>query len=200
MARLALPAFLALSLPAHGEGKPLIEQAHEHWKDGRFHAATDILRPLAARGNPVAQFYMGEATRLGLGSEVNPENAITWYKMAIRQGFAPAENTMAVWLLENKAENILIPRLLIRAAQRGYAPAQYNLCRLYATGEQIEKDSQRALWWCNKAAMQGHAGAQQAMALAREHGIGTGNDGEQRWLPPDPKGGQGTPADFPKQP
>lgn len=179
MATWRILPLLLLTLPAWGQGKTLLEQAHEHWQHNRHGAATDIFRPLAAKGNPVAQFYMGEATRLGLGVEINIENALTWYELAIQQGFPPAENTMAVWLLEHEVENILIPRLLIRSANNGYAPAQYNLCRLYATGEQLEKDPVRAVWWCRKAAQQGHWDAQQALVLALEHGIGIEQDQEE---------------------
>ncbi|MGV0005970.1 MAG: tetratricopeptide repeat protein [Candidatus Porifericomitaceae bacterium WSBS_2022_MAG_OTU9] len=177
MATWRILPLLLLALPAWGE--TLLSQAHEHWQHGRYSAATDMFRPLAAKGNPVAQFYMGEASRLGLGIEEDIENSITWYKLAVEQGFPPAENTMAVWLLEHDADDILIPQLLIRAATKGYAPAQYNLCRLYATGEQLEKDQTRAVWWCTKAAQQGHRDAQQAVVLAHEHGIGTEQDQEE---------------------
>ena len=174
---------LILAFSQQAMAQTMMEQAREHWKNSRYHAATDIFRPLAAGGNPAAQFYMGEATRLGLGSEVNLENAVIWYTMAINQGFPPAENTMAVWLLEKESKNIAIVRLLIRAARKGYPPAQYNLCRLYSLGEHIEKNNERAVWWCRMAAEQGHREAIQALILALEHGIGTEQDKEeaQKW-------------------
>jgi len=49
------------------------------------------------------------------------------------------------------------------AAEQGYAVAQYNLGVMYANGEGVPKDVQKAAKWHRKAAEQGHADAQTHM-------------------------------------
>ena len=46
-----------------------------------------------------------------------------------------------------------------RAADQGYAPAQYDLAELYAVGYGVPRDIESALRWMDRAARQGHARA-----------------------------------------
>jgi len=51
-------------------------------------------------------------------------------------------------------------------AKKGYAEAQYNLGWLYANGNGMKVDMQKAFYWWEAAADQGHADAQFALGLS----------------------------------
>ena len=63
-----------------------------------------------------------------------------------------------------------------RAAEQGYAAAQYNLGWLYAKGQGVGHDVQQAMHWFSKAAEQGDAGAQNNLGMMYEHGKGVPQD------------------------
>lgn len=50
-----------------------------------------------------------------------------------------------------------------KAAEKGYAPAQYNLGNMYRYGKGIAKDIQEARRWYRKAANHGHENAKEAL-------------------------------------
>ncbi len=66
---------------------------------------------------------------------------------------------------------------LKKAAQKGHAPAQYQLAVMYYTGEGMEQNTQRARELLEKAAQQGYAPAQYLLALMYSNGAGM----EQRY-------------------
>src|SRR5262249_41659138 len=50
-----------------------------------------------------------------------------------------------------------------KAAEQGYAPAQYSLGSIYTRGQGVAKDEAQAVAWFRKAAEQGHAQAQDSL-------------------------------------
>ena len=60
-----------------------------------------------------------------------------------------------------------------RAAERGYAPAQFSLGLAYAHGTGLAKDEAAAVEWYRKAAKQGHAKARYNLGVAYATGRGT---------------------------
>lgn len=62
--------------------------------------------------------------------------------------------------------------LLQREANAGNPEAQFQLGRLYDTGEKLERDRQKAITWYTSAANQGHAEAQYRLAVAYLFGVG----------------------------
>jgi len=70
-------------------------------------------------------------------------------------------------------------RLLTEAANQGYAPAQYEVGRIYLYGRGIPIDYAQALIWEHKAAEQGDARAQRDMAFMYERGFGVSADPAQ---------------------
>lgn len=59
-----------------------------------------------------------------------------------------------------------------KAAEAGYAPAQYELGRLYADGPGVERDLKQAAFWYRKAADQGDAEAQNNLGALYAKGLG----------------------------
>ena len=66
-----------------------------------------------------------------------------------------------------------------KAANQGYAPAQYAMGLAMEFGQGAPKDPARAAGWYEKAAGQGHAPAQHAMGLVCEFGKGGEKDPKQ---------------------
>jgi hypothetical protein len=70
-------------------------------------------------------------------------------------------------------------RWLTKAANQGYAPAEYELGRIYLYGRGIETDYAQALLWERKAAEQGDPRAQRDLAFMCERGFGVAADPAQ---------------------
>jgi hypothetical protein len=68
---------------------------------------------------------------------------------------------------------------LTKAANQGYAPAEYELGRIYLYGRGIEADYAQALLWERKAAEQGDPRAQRDLAFMYERGFGVAADPAQ---------------------
>jgi TPR repeat protein len=69
----------------------------------------------------------------------------------------------------SRTENI---RWLTEAANQGYAPAEYELGRIYLYGRGVPSDYSKALVWERKAADQGDPRAQRDLAFMYERGFG----------------------------
>jgi uncharacterized protein len=65
---------------------------------------------------------------------------------------------------------------LTKAANQGYAPAEYELGRIYLYGRGIPTDYAQALVWERKAAEQGDPRAQRDLAFMYERGFGVAAD------------------------
>jgi TPR repeat protein len=65
---------------------------------------------------------------------------------------------------------------LTEAANQGYAPAQYELGRIYLYGRGVPADYGKALLWEQNAAEQGDARAQRDLAFMYERGFGVAMD------------------------
>jgi TPR repeat protein len=70
-------------------------------------------------------------------------------------------------------------RLLTEAANQGYAPAEYELGRIYLYGRGIPIDYAQALLWERKAAEQDDPRAQRDLAFMYERGFGVAADPAQ---------------------
>ncbi len=70
-------------------------------------------------------------------------------------------------------------RLLTEAAGQGYAPAEYEIGRIYLYGRGIPVDYAKALLWERKAAEQGDSRAQNDLAFMYERGFGVPADPAQ---------------------
>ncbi|TCS39277.1 TPR repeat protein [Paucimonas lemoignei] len=64
-------------------------------------------------------------------------------------------------------------------AEKDYAPAQANLCTIYAEGTGTPKDAQKAVHWCRKAAKEGDPKATYNLALMYSDGIGVPKDDKE---------------------
>ncbi len=66
-----------------------------------------------------------------------------------------------------------------KAADQGYAKAQYNLAFMYANGKGVQQDDKQALYWYQKAADQGGVNAQFNLGIMYNIGKGVQQDYRQ---------------------
>ena len=59
-----------------------------------------------------------------------------------------------------------------KAADQGYADAQFNLAAMYAQGQGVAQDNEQAIVWYRKAADQGNAAAQNNLGWMYAKGLG----------------------------
>jgi cell division septation protein DedD len=133
------------------------------WQRGDFAAAIREWRPLADKGNPDAQFNMGQAYRLGRGVPVDMKIAASWYQKAAAQGHEQAQANHGVILYESgkRAESMSWIR---KAAARGDARAQYILGVELSNGDLLKRDFAQAYGFMTRAASQGLPAAGKALA------------------------------------
>ncbi len=70
-------------------------------------------------------------------------------------------------------------KIYMDAAKRGIDEGQYNLGVCYETGDGIEQDAEKAVYWYRKAAEQGHAKAQYNLGICTYNGSGCEQDFEE---------------------
>jgi len=63
---------------------------------GKYEEASMLWQPLANKGDPVAQNYMGIIYYLGLGKARNYKVALEWFEKSAVSGFADAEYNLGV--------------------------------------------------------------------------------------------------------
>ena len=105
-----------------------------------------ILRTIANSGNVAAQFTLGWMYEHG-----DDDNDVA-------QDYAEAATYFR------------------RAAERGYAAAQYNIAMMHACGCGVAEDHTEAATWCHRAAAQGLPRAQNNLARLHEDGHGVPQD------------------------
>ncbi|MEY4940690.1 MAG: hypothetical protein RIQ93_2425 [Verrucomicrobiota bacterium] len=105
--------------------------------------------------------------------------AVAWYRRAVAQGYAPAEQALGSRLLagrgapKNQEEGL---RLIRSAAEKGNARAQSILGGAYERGTGLAKDPVAAVRWYRKAAEQGEQFGQRGLGAAYARGSGVPQD------------------------
>jgi TPR repeat protein len=138
------------------------------WQSGNYAAAVDIWRPLANRGDPDAQFNMGQAYKLGRGVSADIKIAQSWYQKAAQQGHGQAQANLGLILFQNGDRTGAMPWIR-KAADAGDARAQYVLGTALFNGDLIGRDWVRAYAMMTLAAGQGLPQAAAHLAEMDKH-------------------------------
>jgi TPR repeat protein len=124
---------------------------------GDYALAEREFRPLAERGNVLAQYKLGLMYNNGEGVKQDFGEAFRWFHRAAAQGYAPAQRSLGVkfekgqGVKRNYGEAV---RWYRHGAEQGDAAAQYRLGRMYVLGRGIRRDFTAAVAWFNLAADQ----------------------------------------------
>jgi len=111
--------------------------------------------------------------------------AMKLYYQAAEQNYLPAQVRMGQFAESSQFYEESVGWYLMAATQ-GDAAGQANLGRMYMTGNGIEKDDNKALYWIRRAAAQDYLSAVRAIALAYKVGGFSGKikpnlDQEKLW-------------------
>jgi hypothetical protein len=157
--------FIAAALLA-GTASPALAQSVkagiDAWQQSDYSGAVAIWRPLAEKGDPDAEFNLGQAYRLGRGVPTNLAAAKTWFERAANQGHLDAETTLGLLLFENSDQANGL-KWLKKAAEQGEPRALLVYGTALVNGDGLTQDPVLGYAYVSRAAAQGLQPAQQTL-------------------------------------
>lgn len=132
------------------------------WQRADYAGAVAIWRPLAEKGDPDAQFNLGQAYRLGRGVQTNVAAAKTWFERAANQGHIDAQTTLGLLLFEagDQANGL---KWLKKSADQGEPRALLVYGTALVNGDSVQQDPVLGYAYVSRAAAQGLAPAKQTL-------------------------------------
>jgi TPR repeat protein len=132
------------------------------WQRSDYAGAVAIWMPLAERGDPDAEFNLGQAYRLGRGVPTNLAAAKTWFERAANQGHIDAETTLGLLLFQNGEQRDGL-RWLRKAADQGEPRALLVYGTALVNGDTVTQDPVLGYAFVSRAAAQGLEPAKQTL-------------------------------------
>ena len=156
---IGLIALSMLSTPAFADVKAGVDA----WSRGEYETAVKQWLEPAIKGDPDAQFNMGQAYKTGRGVKTDLNIALDWYKKAAAQGHLKATDSYGHLLhYQGKIADAL--PILQGSSDRGDPRAQYLLATELFNGTHIAKDWVRAYALMSLASSAGMAPASQSLS------------------------------------
>jgi len=157
----ALALMLAAPEAARAEAEPrdpALAAAKRAYDASEYVEAARLLRPLAEKGEPTAQFLMGQLLFFGMGVERDDAKAASWYAGAARAGNAEAQYRLGY--LHATGQGLAYDagaaeRYWLAAAAKGHRGAIVALADFYHEGLYRKEDEVLARRWLNRASMTG---------------------------------------------
>jgi uncharacterized protein len=113
-----------------------------------------LIKSLAAEGNPKAQHNLGALYLSGEGVEKNLDNALHWFRLAAEQGLVVAQHNLGSLYLQGTgmpADPIEAVHWFLQAAMQGDPRSQYSLGALYFEGMGVDKNFRKSYIWLSLA-------------------------------------------------
>jgi TPR repeat protein len=135
-----------------------IRSAGAAYDSGDYSTAFREFSILAAKGDAIAQSYLGLMYGLGEGVAKDDKEAVKWYRLSAEQGFGLAQFSLGYayqvgrGVAQDYREAIKWYRL---SAEQGNAMAQNNLGQMYGLGQGVTQDYVYAHLWFNIAVSNG---------------------------------------------
>jgi len=127
----------------------------------------------------LAQFYLGDCYRKGLGTRVDLTLATRYYELSANQGFSLAQNKLGICYTTGTGvsrDRVKAAAIFKLSAEQGYSPGQNNLGLSYEKGYGVTKDPVLAVKYYQLSAAQGNSSSQCAFGRCLEYGIGVSKD------------------------
>lgn len=150
---------LSMASPALADVKAGVDA----WERGDFGRAIAEWRDPAAKGDPDAQFNLGQAYKLGRGVPMDLKIAESWYKKAADKGHVQAADNYGLVLFQDNRREEAMPYIRASAA-RGEPRAQYVLGTAMFNGDIAAKDWVQAYALMTRASAQGLPQASRSLA------------------------------------
>jgi len=155
------------------------DDATQAYKRGDYETAHRLIKPLAEKGLPEAQFNLGLLYDNGQGVPRNYAEALTWYRKAAEQGNGKGQYSLGMMYYNGQGvpkDYSEAMKWYRKAAEQGFAEAQYNLGNLCYRGQGVPQDYAEAVTWYSKAAEQGNAKGQYSLGMMYYRGRGVPKD------------------------
>ncbi len=137
--------------------QPVIAQVTagiEAYNRGDFATAIKLWREQALKGDPDAQFNLGQAYKMGRGVKADLDVALDWYRRAAAQGHIKASDSLGhVLHYQGKIPESL--PYLQTSAERGDPRSQYLFATELFNGVYVAKDWVKAYAFMTSASSQG---------------------------------------------
>ena len=130
------------------------EDATKAYFSGDYEAAYRLIKPMAEKGLPEAQFNLGLMYNNGQGVPQDYAEAVTWYRKAAEKGFAEAQYNLGTMCYRGQGVPQNYPEAVTwysKAAEQGNAKGQYSLGMMFYRGRGVPKDYVLAHMWLNLA-------------------------------------------------
>ena len=145
-------ATLLFALTAHGPAAQAdsLKEATTAFAKKQYAAAIKLFRPLAEKGNAIAQYKVAVMHRMGLGVPKNEKEARKWSRLAAKQGNPEALTLLgSLYYKTGGAESPDVVRAYIwyeAAAEQGNAEAKKDLASLTKelTPQQVTEAREKA--------------------------------------------------------
>jgi TPR repeat protein len=125
----------------------LYSRANEAWSGGNLRSAFRLFLAAAEDGNRLAYDTIGYFYDDGVGTKVDPDAALYWYKRAHRWGSAIAANNIGV-IYRDRNDRSRALAWFRRAVKGGDGEANVNIAKMYL-GDKI--DVEKAAYHLNQA-------------------------------------------------
>jgi hypothetical protein len=138
-----------------------------------------LIAPLAEKGNPAAEFYLGYMCMNDYGAAKRDDKAFEWFYKSAEHGYADAQYSLGEMYLDghgvaaDEAKAVVWYR---KSAEQGNADAQCRLGDMYLFGIAGIEDNDEAVKWYRKSAEQGNARGQYSLGYMYETGRGVAKD------------------------
>ena len=168
---LAASAAIALGFTAaqaQGGNEAAMKAGIDAWDQGDFAGAVRVWRPLAEKGDPDAQFNLGQAYKQGRGVSENLASALGWYEKAAQRGHPQAQVNVGLLLYNSGRKADALPWLR-KGADLGDPRAQYIIGTEMFNGQLVARDWPRAYALMTLASGRGLAAAVQNLKAMDEY-------------------------------
>jgi len=163
----ALAGVVLVAAPARAQRAPVkedpVKTGVDAYERGDYKTAVELWRSVAIKGNPDAQFNLGQAYKMGRGVPADLKQAEEWYRKAAVQGHEEAEANYGLALFENGKRTEAV-QWLERGVARGNPRTQYVLGVMLFNGDGVAKDWVRAYALMVRASSTGLEAATKALA------------------------------------
>ena len=156
----ALAWLIALSAPLSAQS---VAAGADAWAKGDYDTAVENWRPLAEKGDPDAQFNLGQAYRWGRGVTANLSAAQTWYERAAGSGQMDAQVILGLMLFQN-GDHAAGLRWLKAASEKGEPRAMLIYGTALYNGDSVPQDAVLGYAYVSRAAAQGLQAAKDTLA------------------------------------
>lgn len=140
-----------------------VKSGVDAWSRGDYEAAVKEWREPALKGDPDAQFNMGQAYKTGRGVQTDLNIALEWYKKAAAQGHLKATDSYG-HLLHYQGKVAEALPILQASSDRGDPRARYLLATELFNGTHIAKDWVSAYALMSLASSAGMTPASESLA------------------------------------